>query len=72
MSHHLCNHQLSKPSWIGFTSYRGREFSYVECLSCNSPYCDPTPDGETLSGGYGIDYQNGVASEDVGRRVEVA
>jgi SAM-dependent methyltransferase len=63
MSCPLCNHQLSKSSWIGSTFYQGREFSYVECLSCNSLYCDPMPDGKTLSRMYGVDYQNGFASE---------
>jgi hypothetical protein len=72
MSRPLCNRQLSKPSLIGSTFYQGREFSYVERLSCNSLYCDLIPDGKTLSRMRHIDYQNGVASEGVGRRVEIA
>ena len=56
MSCPLCDHTFSKPSWIGSIFYRGKEFTYVECLSCNSLYCDPMPDGETLSQMYGTDY----------------
>jgi SAM-dependent methyltransferase len=63
MSCPLCDHQFSKPSWIGSTFYRGREFTYSECLFCNSSYCDPMPDGETLSQMYGADYQNSFVAE---------
>ena len=59
----LCDHQFSKPSWVGSTFYRGKEFTYVECLFCNSLYCDPMPDGETLSQMYGTDYQSGFVDE---------
>lgn len=63
MSCPLCDHQFSKLSWIGSTFYRGKEFTYVECLFCNSLYCDPMPDGETLSQMYGIDYGSSFADE---------
>lgn len=52
----LCNHEHARPSWVGSTLYHGREFTYVECLSCDSLYCDPMPDEETLSRMYGPDY----------------
>ena len=63
MSCPLCDHQSARPSWIGSTFYQGKEFTYVECLSCNSLYCDPMPDGETLSQMYGPDYQRCFAAE---------
>jgi SAM-dependent methyltransferase len=52
----LCNHERARPSWIGSTFYRGREFPYVQCLFCHSLYCDPMPDEETLALMYGTDY----------------
>ncbi|MGB7925640.1 MAG: class I SAM-dependent methyltransferase [Pyrinomonadaceae bacterium] len=52
----LCHHERARPSWVGSTFYRGREFAYVECLSCRSFYCDPMPDTETLAQMYGPDY----------------
>lgn len=52
----LCNHQGSRPSWLGSTFYRGREFPYVRCVSCGSLYCDPMPDEQTLAVMYGPDY----------------
>jgi SAM-dependent methyltransferase len=52
----LCNHEQTRPSWIGSTFYRGREFPYVQCLSCHSLYCDPMPDEEMLVQMYGPDY----------------
>jgi SAM-dependent methyltransferase len=52
----LCNHENACPSWVGSTFYHDREFTYVECLSCRSLYCDPMPDAETLSRMYGPDY----------------
>ena len=52
----LCNHEHARPSWVGSTFYRGREFTYVECLSCHSLYCDPMPDEETLAQMYGPEY----------------
>jgi SAM-dependent methyltransferase len=52
----LCDREQSRPSWVGSTFYRGREFPYVECLACGSLYCDPMPDAETLSQMYGPDY----------------
>lgn len=63
MSCPLCDHRLSKPSWIGSAFYLGKEFNYVECLSCNSLYCDPMPDWETLGRMYGADYQSNFAAE---------
>jgi SAM-dependent methyltransferase len=63
MSCPLCDHQFSKPSWNGSTFYRGREFTYSECLFCSSSYCDPMPDGETLSQMYGADYQNSFVAD---------
>lgn len=52
----LCNHEGARPSWVGSTVYRGREFPYVQCLACDSLYCDPMPDNETLALMYGPDY----------------
>lgn len=54
----LCNHQRSTVSWLGSTFYRERKFTYLECLSCNSLYCQPMPDEEILNLMYGIDYQS--------------
>ena len=59
----LCDHPFSKPSWIGSIFYRGKEFTYVECLFCNSLYCDPMPDGETLGQMYGADYGASFTAE---------
>jgi 2-polyprenyl-3-methyl-5-hydroxy-6-metoxy-1,4-benzoquinol methylase len=59
----LCGHQFSKPSWVGSTYYQGKEFTYVECLFCSSLYCDPMPDGGTLSQMYGVDYQSSFVAE---------
>jgi SAM-dependent methyltransferase len=56
MSCPLCNHTESIPSWIGETVYRERRFPYLECVSCQSLYCEPMPDEETLSFMYGTDY----------------
>lgn len=56
MSCPLCAHDRSGPSWVGSTTYGGRTFPYVECLSCHSLYCDPMPDAETLARMYGSDY----------------
>jgi SAM-dependent methyltransferase len=52
----LCAHDRSGPSWVGATTHGGRTFTYVECLSCRSLYCDPMPDAETLARMYGPDY----------------
>lgn len=56
MSCPLCNEEHSRPSWLGTTTYRGKEFPYVECLACKSLYCDPMPDEETVIQMYGPDY----------------
>ncbi len=63
MSCPLCDHPISKPSWLGSTYYLGEEFPYVECLFCGSLYCDPMPDGETLSQMYGTDYGSSFTAE---------
>lgn len=60
MSCPLCNHPASTTSWLA-TVYRERKFTYLECLSCKSLYCEPMPDVETLSLMYGVDYH---ASDD--------
>lgn len=52
----LCNEKHFRPSWLGTTTYRGKEFPYVECLACDSLYCEPMPDAETLSQMYGPEY----------------
>ena len=53
----LCAHTGSRTSWLGSTLYRGKKFTYVECRSCASLYCDPMPDEETLAQMYGPEYQ---------------
>ncbi len=57
----LCNDSLSRPSWLGSTTYRGREFPYVECVGCRSLYCDPMPDRITLALMYGTEYGTSFA-----------
>jgi SAM-dependent methyltransferase len=52
----LCECEQAKPSWFGSIFYHEREFSYLECLSCHSLYCDPMPDDETLAQMYGPNY----------------
>ena len=57
MSCPLCANPSARPSWLGATSYAGRQFEYVECTGCRSLYCDPMPDDATLAQMYGGDYQ---------------
>jgi len=52
----LCDYKRSRPSWMGSVLYQGKEFEYVECLSCKTLYCDPMPDSETLAQMYGPEY----------------
>ena len=52
----LCDEKHYRASWLGATLYNGREFPYVECLACNSLYCEPMPDEETLAQMYGPSY----------------
>lgn len=52
----LCTHPQSRESWVGRTAYRGKTFTYVECLSCGSLYCDPMPDAEDLQEMYSSNY----------------
>jgi SAM-dependent methyltransferase len=60
MSCPLCQHPEFTSSWLT-TVYRERRFTYLECASCKSLYCDPMPDEETLNLMYGVDYH---ASDD--------
>ena len=60
----LCGHAADRPSWLGSTRYRGRDFPYVECPSCHTLYCKPMPDGATLAAMYGVDYQSGFAHDE--------
>jgi SAM-dependent methyltransferase len=59
----LCDHEGARPSWLGSTFYQGREFPYVQCSLCESLYCDPMPDGETLAQMYGPSYEASVAAD---------
>src|SRR5829696_2158722 len=59
----LCAHGEARPSWLGSTFYRGREFAYIECASCATLYCDPMPDAETLAQMYGPEYETAVAAD---------
>ena len=52
----LCQSACSRPSWLGSTSYRGRQFDYVQCRGCGTIFCDPMPCDETLAQMYGMDY----------------
>ena len=61
----LCECDRARPSWLGSTRFRGKEFPYVECLLCGSLYCEPMPDDETLARMYGPEYEEGFASEPV-------
>ena len=62
----LCDYSKSRPSWVGSTYYLRRAFSYFECLSCGSLYCDPMPDAETLAQMYGPDYGNNFGADPSG------
>lgn len=64
MSCPLCNHDRSKPSWLGPTFYRGAKFTYVECLQCGSLFCDPMPGHDTLAAIYGPAYRSDVGAVD--------
>lgn len=59
----LCNDRgnthAHRPSWLGSTNFANRHFDYLECSGCQSLYCAPMPDAETLSLMYGTSY--GVA-----------
>ncbi len=56
MSCPLCNENRAAPSWLGSTFYQGEEFTYLQCLSCNSLYCDPMPTDIVLEQMYGLNY----------------
>ncbi|MBO0347853.1 methyltransferase domain-containing protein [Phormidium pseudopriestleyi FRX01] len=56
MSCPLCNENRTAPSWLGSTFYQGEEFTYIQCLSCNSLYCDPMPTDLVLEQMYGLNY----------------
>ena len=49
----LCAGDRIRPSWLGSVFHSGKEFPYVQCLSCNSLYCDPMPGEEVLAEMYG-------------------
>jgi SAM-dependent methyltransferase len=59
----LCGHSRSSISWVGATCYLGREFPYVECVSCRSLYCHPMPEERILSLMYGADYSTSFAAD---------
>lgn len=52
----LCNSDRTAPSWLGSTFYQREEFTYIQCLSCNSLYCDPMPTDLVLEQMYGLNY----------------
>ena len=53
----LCGGGDSRPSWLGATNYLDRAFEFVECLSCETLYCDPMPDADVLGEMYGPSYE---------------
>jgi SAM-dependent methyltransferase len=63
MSCPLCAAQSSLPSWLGTLRFEGRNFPYVECLTCRSLYAHPMPDQAVLSRMYGPSYQSDVSQE---------
>jgi len=52
----LCGCLGAKPSWLGFTAYKSKEFEYVECLNCKSLYSNPMPDNGLLLNMYSEEY----------------
>jgi SAM-dependent methyltransferase len=60
----LCNEPNCLPSWVHSCSYRGLDYSYSRCAGCDSLYCNPMPDDETLSLMYGVDYKTAVGGHD--------
>lgn len=52
-----CGSAELRPSWMGKTSFKGREFSYLECGGCSSLHCCPMPDEAMLSLMYGEDFK---------------
>ena len=59
----LCGERDSRASWFGFTYYAGRVFTYVECRSCASLYCDPMPDLAALAEMYGPRYSQSFVAD---------
>lgn len=59
----LCAERASRASWFGSTRYAGRVFTYVECRSCASLYCDPMPDAAVLGELYGPQYMASFAAD---------
>lgn len=55
----LCASEHARPSWLGTTLYDGQTFTYLECVTCGSLFCDPMPDAATLSKMYGPAYGTG-------------
>lgn len=59
----LCNTTESEASWLGATRYREKKYDYRQCVECDSLYCSPMPDAETLAQMYGDDYQQFLSIE---------
>lgn len=59
----LCNTTESESSWLGATQYREKKYNYLQCTGCDSMYCSPMPDDETLALMYGDDYQQFLSVE---------
>lgn len=59
----LCNTTESEASWLGATRYREKKYDYLQCAECDSLYCSPMPDEETLALMYGDDYQQFLSVE---------
>lgn len=55
----LCGRSVARPSWLGGIRYEAREYRYLECRHCQSLFCDPMPDDDTLAGMYGTAYRQG-------------
>jgi 2-polyprenyl-3-methyl-5-hydroxy-6-metoxy-1,4-benzoquinol methylase len=59
----LCNTTESEASWLGATQYREKKYDYLQCAECDSLYCSPMPDDETLALMYGDDYEQFLSVE---------
>ena len=59
----LCGSPTSRSSWLDGIFYGGQEFSYRECLSCRSLFCQPMPDDQMLARMYGAEYGRAFAAD---------
>jgi hypothetical protein len=61
----LCRGRGRDDSWLGATEFDSRRFYYRTCRVCDSLFCDPMPDAETLAKMYSIEYVGVRESPDV-------